>query len=113
MASDNCSVTITRNGVPAGNFFPVGITNITYTATDNCGAVNTRLSVSSNEPADGTGDGDAAPDWEVSDSDPHHVRLRAERSGQGGGRVYTITITAADSHGNTSSQVVTVRVPHN
>ncbi|MGE5178873.1 MAG: HYR domain-containing protein, partial [Bacteroidota bacterium] len=36
-ASDNCSVTLTRTGVPAGNLFPTGVTTITYTATDPSG----------------------------------------------------------------------------
>ena len=36
-ADDNCSFTVTRTGVPAGNFFPVGTTTITYTATDASG----------------------------------------------------------------------------
>src|SRR6266516_3866189 len=36
-ANDNCSVTITRAGVPAGNFFPIGTTVITYVATDGGG----------------------------------------------------------------------------
>jgi uncharacterized repeat protein (TIGR01451 family) len=36
-ATDNCSVNISRTGVPAGNFFPVGTTVITYTATDVAG----------------------------------------------------------------------------
>jgi uncharacterized repeat protein (TIGR01451 family) len=41
-ASDNCgSVTITRSGVPAGNFFPVGTTTITYTANDGRGNIQT------------------------------------------------------------------------
>jgi uncharacterized repeat protein (TIGR01451 family) len=41
-ASDNCSgVMITRSGVPAGNFFPVGTTTITYTATDAAGITAT------------------------------------------------------------------------
>jgi uncharacterized repeat protein (TIGR01451 family) len=41
-ANDNCgSVTITRNGVPAGNFFPVGTTNVIYTATDSTGNTTT------------------------------------------------------------------------
>ena len=36
--SDNCSsVNVSRTGVPAGNFFPVGTTTITYTATDGSG----------------------------------------------------------------------------
>jgi hypothetical protein len=33
-ATDNCSVTVTRSGVPAGNQFPLGTTNVVYTATD-------------------------------------------------------------------------------
>jgi hypothetical protein len=56
-------------------------------------------------------DGNTATDWEIVDT--HHVRLQAEHSGQGNGRIYTITITATDSQGNASSQTVTVHVPHN
>jgi hypothetical protein len=59
----------------------------------------------------GTGDSDTEPDWEILDA--HHVRLRAERSGQGDGRIYAIAITAIDSQGNTSKQTVSVTVPHN
>src|SRR5207302_1788692 len=40
-ATDNSgsAVTITRSGVPAGNLFPIGVTTITYTATDAAGNV--------------------------------------------------------------------------
>ena len=72
--------------------------------------MNTSLSVISNEPLNGTGDGNTAVDWVVVDA--HHVQLRAERDGDGTGRIYTITITATDSAGNTSAQTVTVSVPH-
>jgi hypothetical protein len=85
-----------------------------YAATDNCtatGDITCALSVSSNEPLNGIGDGDTAPDWEVLDA--HTVRLRAERAGNGTGRIYTITITCTDSGGNSSSQTVTVTVPLN
>ena len=85
--------------------------NVRYDKWDNCSPVTTVLSVSSNEPENGTGDGDTAPDWEIVDA--HTVRLRAERSGNGNGRTYTITITATDASGNSSTQTVTVFVPHN
>jgi len=68
------------------------------------------LSVTSNEPVNGTGDGDTSPDWEVLSD--HAVRLRAERSGGGGGRIYTITITCLNGHG-TDTKTVQVVVPHN
>ena len=44
--------------------------------------------------------------------DPHHLRLRAERQGGGGGRVDTILITATNSQGGVSTATTTVLVPH-
>jgi hypothetical protein len=85
--------------------------NVSYSAADNCGPVTCTLSVSSNEPVNESDDGDTAPDWEV--VGPHQVRLRSERSGPGGGRLYTITITCADAAGNSTSKAVVVRVPLN
>jgi hypothetical protein len=82
---------------------------INYTVTDNC-TVTSTLSVTSNEPVNGTGDGDTDPDWIVVDD--HHVKLRAERAAQGNGRIYTITITAVDPAGNISTKPIEVRVPH-
>jgi len=38
--------------------------------------------------------------------------LRAERSGLGTYRVYTITVACTDASGNTSTGTVTVKVPH-
>jgi len=82
---------------------------VSYNASDNFGPAICTLGVASNEPADGTGDGDTAPDWEVLDA--HRLRLRAERSAAGTGRVYTVTITCTDAAGNASSRAVTVVVP--
>jgi uncharacterized repeat protein (TIGR01451 family) len=83
---------------------------IRYTTSDNCGTPTVALSVTSNEPVNGVGDGDTGLDWEVIDS--HRVRLRAERAATGAGRTYTIRITATDSVGNASTQTVFVGVPH-
>lgn len=84
---------------------------LNYTVTDNCGPIATKLQVASNEPINGTGDGDTAPDWTVVDE--HHVLLRAERSGNGSGRIYTLTITATDSADQSSIRDVVVSVPKN
>jgi len=63
----------------------------------------------SNEPVNGTGDGDLSPDWEVVDA--HHVRLRAERAGTGSGRIYTINAACSDASGNVAQKGATVSVP--
>jgi hypothetical protein len=83
---------------------------VSYTLSDNCGGATAFLSVASDEPVNGLGDGNTEPDWEVVNAQT--VRLRAERSGTGDGRVYTITITATDAAGNQSSQNVQVTVVH-
>lgn len=82
--------------------------NVAYDSSDSCSAVNSVLSVTCNEPANALGDGNTSPDWEIVNN--HLVRLRAERSGTGDGRVYTITITSTDEAGNSSSKAVVVEV---
>jgi WD40 repeat protein len=83
---------------------------IDYTVTEPC--PNTCvLTVSSNEPVNGTGDGDTSPDWAVIDA--HHVQLRAERAGNGSGRTYTVSITCTnDTNKLSSTKTVAVLVPH-
>ena len=84
---------------------------VNYSSSDNCpGPISCQLSVSSNEPVNGPGDGNTAPDWIVINN--HLVKLRAERSGNGNGRIYTITVTCRDQYGNTGTASTTVRVPH-
>ena len=67
------------------------------------------VGVSSNEPVDGADDGDTSPDWEI--TGPLSVNLRAERSGTGTGRIYTIQVEGRDAAGNTTLQTVSVSVP--
>lgn len=87
---------------------------VNYEVKDNCdpgAAIYSILSVSSSEPEKTIRNGDKDPDWEIVDA--HHVMLRAERSGTGNGRIYTITVTCTDTHGNSSNKQVTVYVPKN
>jgi hypothetical protein len=77
---------------------------IDYSDSSSCPSTCT-LSVTSSEPSGET------PDFVVLDA--HHVQLRAERLGDGQGRIYTITITCTNSSGQSSSETVTVLVPHN
>jgi hypothetical protein len=81
---------------------------VNYTATDNC-PLTCVLTVSSNEPIDGLGDGDTAPDWQVIND--HNVKLRSERAGKASDRIYTITTTCTDASGNTTVKTSTVVVP--
>jgi subtilisin-like proprotein convertase family protein len=84
---------------------------VAYTSSDNSGNSSVcSLSVTSSAPLNGTGDGNTDPDWEVVDAT--HVRLRAERAGNGTDRTYTITVTCVDAAGNSTSASTTVVVPH-
>ncbi|MBI2877021.1 MAG: hypothetical protein HYY20_09085 [Candidatus Tectomicrobia bacterium] len=53
-------------------------------------------------PVNGLGDGDTSPDAVLQGSS---VLLRAERSGQGNGRVYAVHFTADDGLGGTLDRV--------
>jgi FG-GAP-like repeat/Thrombospondin type 3 repeat/FG-GAP repeat len=73
-------------------------------------------SATSNEPDDTPGNGDGNTSGDIQDAslgtpDPT-VLLRAERSADGPGRVYTLTYVARDASGNPSSALGMVAVPH-
>jgi hypothetical protein len=72
--------------------------------------VCTVASVSSSEPVSGPGAGRTAPAWTVTGA--LSLNVRAERAGNGSGRVYTIAITCADRAGNTSTTTARVTVAH-
>lgn len=72
------------------------------------------MSVMQDEPTNGLGDGDTAPDAVIHVGTV--VELRAERAGTrkvpGDGRVYHVSFTATDSAGDVCAGEVTVCVPH-
>ena len=85
--------------------------SISVTADDQCGSTTSRIvGVASDEPVNEKGDGNTAPDWLITGN--LTLKLRAERSGRGDGRVYTITIETADHVGHKVTSTAEVRVPH-
>jgi len=72
------------------------------------------VSATSNEADNGKGDGNTDNDIQGADlgTDDRDVSLRAERSGNGDGRVYTLRYSAEDPSGNQSRGIARVSVPH-
>lgn len=67
--------------------------------------------VTQDEPLNATGDGHTTPDASI-DAGGSTAQVRAERSGNGDGRVYVLGFTASDNAGGTCSGSVKVAVPH-
>jgi hypothetical protein len=88
----------------------VEITLSGVTDPENDPVTLTITGVTQDEPVNGTGDGDTSPDAVIQGG---KVLLRAERSGNGNGRVYHISFTARDMDGGACTGFVTVGVPHN
>ena len=112
---DTASPTITEARASPSELWPpnhkmTGVT-ISAAASDRCDpAVRCSIeSVTSNEPENGLGDGDTAPDWEITGS--LTLRLRAERSDKGSGRVYSIGLSCSDASRNVASRTIAVTVP--
>jgi hypothetical protein len=72
--------------------------------------MGTILSIYSDEPEDGLGDGNTEEDIVILDASS--FMLRAERQGGGNGRVYGIDFEITDSEGNTTAGTCFVGVPH-
>jgi len=81
---------------------------LSYSASDTASDVTVIVTVTSGEDDNGSGDGNTTGDAQL---DGNTLLLRAERDGGGSGRIYTITVTATDAYGNTSSDLVEVSVP--
>jgi HYR domain len=95
---------------PNHKMVPVSLTAQVNEAVDPA-PITLIVSVTSNEPVNGEGDGDTEPDWEITGA--LTLNLRAERQGDGSGRVYTITVESRDFSGNKSARTVTVSAPKN
>ena len=72
------------------------------------------VSITSNEADNGLGDGDTENDIQDATfgTDDRSFSLRAERSGNGTGREYTITYIVVDEACNETIVTATVTVPH-
>lgn len=82
---------------------------VNYTVSATCALADTQIVVSSNEPVQTGEAGDLAPDWEIVND--HLVKVRAERSINGNGRIYTIMVIVTDINGNKDTASATVTVP--
>jgi hypothetical protein len=104
------AVSVTPNVLWPANHKYVNVT-ATVVVSDNFDPNPTveLVSIESNEPDDGLGDGDTANDIVIVDA--FHFKLRAERSGTDEGRIYTITYKVTDDCGNETYATVTVSVP--
>jgi hypothetical protein len=90
--------------------------NVSADAQDSCSEVTiTLVSVSSNEPDNGIGDGNTTNDIQGVDTgtEDYGFSLRAERAGGGSGRIYTIVYSVSDDAGNEGTEATAeVIVPH-
>ena len=124
MASDNVTVKVVDTTPPEititatpGDLWPPDHkyveVKVNVTATDlvDPSPKVTFVSIKSNELDNGIGDGNTVNDIVILDD--FTFSLRAERSGTGDGRSYTITYKATDFSGNTATASVIVTVPHN
>lgn len=89
--------------------------NATIQVSDICDSAPTvrLVSVTSNEPDNGLGDGDKPNDIQAVEigSDDRSFKLRAERGGLGSGRSYLVRYEASDASGNKTTREATIRVP--
>lgn len=94
---------------PNHQFAPVSILGVTD--PEGAPVAITITGILQDEPTNSLGDGDTAPD--ATGLGTETAQLRAERSGEGNGRVYLINFEARDDQGGLSSGFVTVGAPRN
>ncbi len=98
---------------PNHRLVPIGAT---VTVTDACDASPSiqLIAAMSNEPDNSLGDGNTSGDIQDAavGTDDRAFLLRAERSGTGAGRIYTVTYRATDASSNVTVVSAQVVVPH-
>jgi hypothetical protein len=108
--------TVTVNATPT-NIWPPNhrmvriSTNVTAVDNKDPNPLIKLVGVTSSEPDDAQGDGNTERDIQITEDGKIYVR--AERSGKGDGRTYTITYQAMDKDGNTGFGSTDVVVSHN
>ena len=116
MVVDTIPPVITRASVtpsviwpPNHKMIPVAVS---AAVTDVCSATTWKIiSITSSEAANAIGSGNTEVDYVITGA--HTAKVRSERSGKTGPRLYTITIEAIDAAGNKSQSAnVIVTVPH-
>lgn len=109
------SFEVTPNALWAPNHRLVTV-NATVIVSDICdpAPVFVLTSITVNEPDNGIGDGNTTQDVAGAAFGTADIafQLRAERSGRGSGRVYTIRYTATDMSGNSAATTRQVTVAH-
>jgi hypothetical protein len=105
------SVAPTTLWPPNHKLVPIMVTVATSDICDTSPTIRL-LSITSNESPNGNGDGNTSSDVAGASfgQDDREFMLRAERSGNGNGRVYTITYEAADDSGNATVRQTSVSV---
>ena len=100
---------------PDHSYTTFNVTDLVSGVSDNCdsGLISSVqiVSVSSDEPDDANADGSTINDIVIA-ADCKSLQLRAERKGDGNGRVYTVTLKVTDTSGNVTTTTATVTVPH-
>jgi hypothetical protein len=104
------SVNATPNVIWPPNHKMTPVT-VTVDASAACGPPVCKIvSITSDEPDDGSGDGNTSGDAVILGG--LNALVRAERSGGFVGRTYTITVECKDTAGNAATKTTTVLVPH-
>src|SRR6185369_6016346 len=101
---------------PNHTYSTFNVSDLVTSVSDNCdanigiGSVKI-VSASSDESDDANADGFTVNDVVIA-ADCNSVQLRAERKGDGNGRVYVVTLKVTDTHGNVSTATAKVSVPN-